>query len=924
MRPLEFLKRGGLLLLPRGFNQQVATLSAISLLVTLTVFGYVIYRKQAALQEEVAVTQASIVIRNYATAAARDILQANYDEIRALMLQTAEFPEVRRIVITDNQGRVISDAMHQPGASPQELFRTPDMQPPQASDSTSFSSSARRNGDIYELWMPIANQGWVFMQYDYSAQSERYLAVLRAEIGTGIFLAIFSSLYFLGLLHRPIHQLRRLIEFAQGMDVYQEKRNIQVHSYTREINELNEALNQSAARLYEQSHQIMQSEAQYRRVVNSVREVIFQTDMQGRWTFLNPAWEDITGYSIAESLGKSSVKFSHPDDLQRTIDTLIPVLQLEAENARIEVRFITQKKQVRWAEIWSTILRDEKGMPIGTSGTLNDISARKEAELALIAAKNSAESATHAKSQFLATMSHEIRTPMNGVLGMAQLLMETDMNPEQRDYVRTLYHSGQALLGIINEILDFSKIEAGKLTIEAVPFDLAQAIDEVCDLLLPQLQEKPIEMVVRYAPDCPRLLLGDVGRIRQILLNFLGNAVKFTSTGHILIDIHAESSTDEEALIRLAVTDTGIGIPREKQGQLFAQFTQADASTTRRFGGTGLGLAICKALAELMGGYVGLESAENRGSTFYVVLPLARQSTPETLIASPALNGVEVLIVDDTSAVRETLKEGLVAHGMQVTAVSNCREALSTLRERAVSPRPIQIMLLDYVAGDDDSMRLTRVLRADPSLHNIRVILMSHGAVRTEREALAATGCAALINKPARIPALMEIMARLLQPGQTAQPQAIRPITPAPPALPAGLRVLLAEDNVVNQKVAARMLEKLGARVDVANNGLEAVRMCLQFRYDLILMDCQMPEMDGYAATREIRRLQALSSTPAGIPIIALTANTLEGDRERCLDAGMSDFLGKPIRQQELLAMLLRYLPTHTDHATHAEKAGSE
>ncbi len=896
------LRRWATLLLPRGFNQQVATLSALSLIVTLTVFGYVIYRKQSALQEEAAVAQANIVIRNFASAAYRDVLLANYDEIRELLLHTAEFPEVRRIVVTDNQGRIISDVMHAANTAPQEVFGQPGMRPPQTSE-----EATRRNGDIYELWQAVADQGWVYMQYDYSAQSERYLSVLRAEIGTGLLLALFSALYFLGLLHRPIHQLRRLIAFAQDMDVYQEQREVHVNSLTREINQLENALNQSAARLYEQSRRILQSEAQYRRVVNSVREVIFQTDMQGRWTFLNPAWEEITGFTVAESLGRPSVSFAHPEDLQLAINGLLPVLQLEIESTRIEVRFMTRQQQTRWAEIWSTILRDEKGLPIGASGTINDISARKEAELALIAAKDAAESATQAKSQFLATMSHEIRTPMNGVLGMAQLLMETDMSAEQRDYVRTLYQSGQALLGIINEILDFSKIEAGRLTIESVPFDLAQAIDDVCDLLSPQIHEKNLELIVRYAPGCPRLLLGDVGRIRQILLNFLGNAVKFTSKGYVMINVNAERVGEDDALLRLAVTDTGIGIPQDKQIHLFEQFTQADASTTRRFGGTGLGLAISKALAELMGGYVGMASDENRGSTFYTVLPLARQRQAEANIIPAGALPQQILILDDQPMVLRVLTEGLAACGHQVVTAGNGRDALAMLRERAAGPQPVTILLLDYPLPNDESLILTRKLRADSTLTGTRVILLVDGTLRSEQEALALTGCHGLVSKPVRLPALLDTIARQQDASQPKAPLE-PPRAAMTPALPSGLRVLLAEDNVVNQKVAARMLEKLGVRVDVANNGLEAVRMYLQFHYDLILMDCQMPEMDGYAATREIRRLQALSASPHGIPIVALTANTLEGDRERCLDAGMTDFLGKPIRQQDLLALMLRHI----------------
>ncbi len=370
---------------PKGLNQQVAVLSAISLIVSLTVFGYVIYRKQDALQEETALTQANIVIRNFSAAAYRDILLGNYDEIRELMLHTAEFPEVLRLVVTDNQGRIISDIRHAPGKVPEEKFQQRSLTLPQDN-----GSSVNRRGHTYELWQAVADQGYVYMEYNDSAQSRRYLAVLRTQIGTGLMLAILSALYFLGLLHRPIHQLRRLIGFAEGLDVYQEKREIHVHSITREINQLNNALNQSAARLFEQSQKILQSEAQYRRVMNSVREVIYQVDMNGRFTFLNPAWEEITGYTVAESLGRGGVSFIHADDKERAMDVMMSFLRKQGDSAHIESRILSRQNRMHWVEIWATMLHDEKGETIGASGTINDITARKEAEGALIAAKDSA------------------------------------------------------------------------------------------------------------------------------------------------------------------------------------------------------------------------------------------------------------------------------------------------------------------------------------------------------------------------------------------------------------------------------------------------------------------------------------------------------------------------------------------------------
>jgi PAS domain S-box-containing protein len=898
------LRRHFLRFIPRSFNVQVAMLSAISLIISLAAFSFVTYRKQNILQESSALAEATIVTRNFATSSYRDVLLANYDEIRELMLHTAELPEVLRIVVTDNQGRVISDVRDTPGGLPQEVFQKKFMQPPTTGD-----SAITHNAHVYQIWQAVSDQGWVYLEYDSSTQSKRYFSVLREEIGTGLLLAVLSALFFLGFLHLPIRQLRKLIDFAQGMDVYQEKRQIHVTSLTQEINQLNDALNQSAARLFHQSQKILQSEAQYRRVMNSVREVIFQCDIKGRFTFLNPAWEEMTGYSVAESLGKPGTSFVHPDDMEKAFNILLPFLRHETNTVHFEIRSTSYQMKLLCIELWATMLYDEKGVPNGVSGTLNDITARKEAETALIAAKDSAESATHAKSQFLATMSHEIRTPMNGVLGMAQLLLETDVNTEQRDYLRTLYQSGQSLLTIINDILDFSKIEAGKLTLESLPFDLGAAVDEVCDLMLPQMQEKKIELIQRYAPDCPRLLIGDVGRIRQILLNFIGNAVKFTQRGHVLVEISAESVIGDEVMLRLSIADSGIGIPKEKQRHLFEQFTQADTSTTRRFGGTGLGLAICKALAELMGGYVGFDSEDDHGSIFFAIMPLKRQSVYEPRDLPAELQGLRALVVDSAELNRRILCEGLSAYGLHTQEASSITEAKQILLHAASTDgETITIVLLDSRLVDSGKESLAPLIKQSPALTATRLILLNaSNPIHGELDRLKAAGFAAVLTKPIRIAALLRELLQLISTRTPLATSEAEPNRSPENRLPANLRVLLAEDNAVNQKVAARMLEKMGVRVDVANNGLEAVRLCLQTRYDLVLMDCQMPEMDGYAATREIRRLQALSASPRGVPVIALTANTLEGDRELCLEAGMNDFLGKPIRQQDLLAMLLQH-----------------
>lgn len=903
-RPPTFFSRILAIFLPRSFNLQVALLSAISLLVALTVFAYTVYQRQLELNEKSALTQATIVIKNFASASYRDMLLNNYDEIRELVLHTADFPEVNRITITDPTGQVISSVQHTPGHEPVELLGPIRIKPPEKSGLIYHDLP-----DAFEIWYPVSDQGWVYMVYNYSAQSEANLAALRAEFGTGLMLSMLSALYFLGLLHRPIRELRRLIAFAKGLDVYQGMAEIQVSSTTREIIELNQALNQSAARLFEQSQQILQSEAQYRRVVNNVQEVIFQTDITGCLTFLNPAWERISGYSIGESLGRNIMEFAAPGDADNLRDAITPLLQVKTEFVHIEVRFLTREGEVRWADVWAALVRNEANRILGTTGTLADISGRKDAERALIAAKETAESATIAKSRFLASMSHEIRTPMNGVLGMAQLLLDTPLTQEQRDYVQTLYHSGQSLLTIINDILDFSKIEAGKLSFEPIPFDLFAAVDEVCDLLLPQIREKGLELVQRYAPDCPRWIVSDAGRIRQIVLNFLGNAVKFTQRGHILVDLSTLVKDDLIAQVRISVTDTGIGISGHKQGQLFQQFSQADVSTTRRFGGTGLGLAICKALSEMMGGSVGLTSGENQGSTFYVELPLPLFNDAPVR-TEPHIKGLRILVVDDLPINSDIIEEALSRRGVAVVTATSADAAISALNEALICNQVFDAILIDQeLKGGLDGLKLGRLLANEPRFEHIQRILLGTSSFRHDQLRVKHVDFATTLVKPVRIDTLIDELGRLRQ-GMPLLPEPAPQPATEPLTLPGHMRVLLAEDNVVNQKVAARMLEKLGMTVDVVGNGLEAVRMCMQFHYDLVLMDCQMPDLDGYAATREIRRMHSRNADSLLVPIIALTANTMEGDRERCLEAGMNDFLGKPIRQQELLSMLRKFSST--------------
>ncbi|MCX6160834.1 MAG: response regulator [Ignavibacteriae bacterium] len=653
------------------------------------------------------------------------------------------------------------------------------------------------------------------------------------------------------------------------------------------------------------------NEGNFDTFTDNIKEVIFQTDDKGKVIYINKAWEDITGFSLEETIGVPLASYIVPSDFYTYEENYKQLLRKEKDYFRCQLRIQRKDETIIWSEIFSRMLYDDNKI-IGLYGILSDITERKKEEEELIKIKEAAEEAAMVKSEFLAVMSHEIRTPMNGVLGMTGLLLETTLNPEQREFVETIRLSGETLLTLINDILDFSKIESGKMDLEENPFEIKECIEDAFGLLTSEAVKKRLDLLHLIQSDVPDFIIGDVTRLRQVLVNLVNNAIKFTERGEILVSVKKLSQDGEDVELQYSVKDTGIGIPKNKIDSIFNSFTQVDSSTTRKYGGTGLGLAICRRLVELMGGQIWVESKFNEGSTFHFTIKtkLSKITPLKVFLQSslPALKGRRVLIVDDNETNLHILRLQCKNWGMIPRTTRRGSEALKWI----INGDPFDLAILDMLMPELDGLELAAEIRKFRNKTVLPMIMLSSAGLQEKDKPEYEIYFSAVVSKPVKQSLLYKIILSTFEasqePGQQGKEKRkiydnqITVRKNLSEDMP--LKILIAEDNIINQKLIVKILMQFGYNVDVVGNGLEVIEAIRRLRYDIIFMDVQMPELDGLETTKYIAKNWKSDDRPA---IVAMTANVMQGDKEKCLNAGMDDYLGKPVMIEDVERTLQKW-----------------
>ena len=780
---------------------------------------------------------------------------------------------------------------------------------------TNIQHLQSNGGNFIDIAAPIlvSEVGFVHvgMDRDLIRQSIRSAVIQQTGLMVAIFLISVVAAYLLmKRIAQPLHKLTEYANrLASGDSTADESDDLdaQLDSITSRSDEVGQLSHAFAHMVHEVAgreqrlrgaqEEVRRSETHFRSLIENAFDVIMKLDGEGTIRYVSPALERVLGFSPDEWLGRSVFEIAHPDDCAAIRACYERALAKEGIAHRVQFQAPQQDGSQRiMRALLNNMLSDS--VVQGIVVNLRDITESQRAE-EMRQAKDVAEAANRAKSEFVANMSHELRTPMNGIIGMTELALDTELTLEQREYLTMVNVSADSLLAIINDILDFSKIEAGKLELDLVDFDLRDSIGDAMKGLGLRAHKKGLELVFSVAPDVTDMLVGDPGRLRQIITNRVGNAIKFTDQGEVFVSVEMESENVDNVCLHFCVQDTGVGIPKSKQDLIFDPFAQADGSTTRKYGGTGLGLAISTKLVEMKGGRIWVDSDAGQGSTFHFIATFGKSSATvtdsQTTLAN--LRHLQVLVVDDNDTSRQIVTDLLSNWGIKSGSAARGQAALAEMERAATDGRPYAMVILDVMMPEMDGFTLAEKIRRQPPLAETTLIVLSSSSESGDAARCRDLGIAAYLLKPVKQSELFDAIVTALGVTEPDDEDDKATAVDEGPTFD-GLRVLLAEDNKVNQKLAVGVLKKLGCQVTVAENGRQAVAHWETKDFDLTLMDVQMPEMDGFEATAAIRELEAKADKKA--LIIAMTAHAMKGDRERCLAAGMDDYLSKPVRFPEL------------------------
>jgi PAS domain S-box-containing protein len=851
------------------------------------------------------------------------VYQNDPEAIYLLLNATRKQPDVVYVYVYDPMGKIIhdgttenalsnqtlDDAVSQRAVATQHPFiqttdTNLDIAVPLRTGNTPLGgvrvglSLERLHHDIARMATQLEHLGWQGWR--------RYLLITSAITAVLLISGVIMGLSVARGLIRPIRELAgytvRIGRGEYDVDLMIERAD--------ELGDLTQAFTEMSQKLQRTTI----SKNYLDNIIESMTDTLVVVTPRGTIGMTNPAICDLLGYQADELVGQPVAKLFDADERVH-LKQWLPTLVRQGTRGSADNTYVSKDGTTIPISLSASVMRDDGGALQGIVCVAQDITERVRVQETLHKAKEAAEAANQAKSQFMAKMSHELRTPMNGVLGMTELLLSTALTDRQSRFTKIVRQSGMTLLEIINDILDFSKIEAGKLELEHVDFDPRRAVEEVVELLAEGAHRKGLELACLIHDAVPTAMRGDPVRLRQILTNLLGNAIKFTDQGEIVVRVAPMEEVEETMLLRFEVRDTGIGIAPEHQTHIFASFAQADGSTSRKYGGTGLGLAIAKQLAEMMGGAIGIESAPGRGSTFWFTarLETSPAHTQAALELHHNLQGLRVLIVDNNATSRRILHQQVMTWGVCDESAGSGPQALEMLRAAAARGEPYDLAIVDMGMPDMDGVALAHAMQADPTIAAVPLVLLTSVSQSGDESTALPANIPHHLSKPVRQSKLYACLAGMMNlPVELSDSLfMLRPRLGTGQAA-SDWHILVAEDNPVNQEVAAGMIESLGCRVTVATNGQEALDAMGLRAYDVVFMDCQMPEMDGFEATRVMRALEQCDQahpTPRHTPIVALTANAFASDREACLAAGMDDYLSKPFTQDQLRAILERWLP---------------